>query len=422
MLCRPSLTTFPGWIQTLPIDILPPFTILTKGIQQEAVGKFIAKPVTLFAFPNGATPGCGLELAFSVNFTFALMPQSGSTGPSSFAFVIAAKAKAGTAARVGYGGVGNGSIAVVFNMDGSNQNVGLNTNGGQEPILSEPSPFTLTDGYAYKVWVDYEPGDPGTEGRIRVFLAGADAKPEQPLQQERLSLCAVLQGGVQQQAFSFGFVASTAVKPFQLLGILFSSVQTGFRSTNPKPLPVRDQALGLSISEATFAPSRASPFPRYVSSDLEFTNTKADSWRISDLTTWDSVDFLKWPVKNQQDCNACWAYAVVASVEAAYGIAKWATAPQLSVGSLFALMGLSDSDKCSAGGSPTEAFETLTALDASSGLTGASDPATTYPVQAFERAQFKGYVGLMLAVQRQPVVVHIEASARTFVMYDAVSM
>ncbi|CAI5535180.1 unnamed protein product, partial [Closterium sp. Naga37s-1] len=362
------------WIQTSPIDILPPFTVLTKGTQQKPVGRFIAKPVTLFAFPNAATPGCGLELAFSVNFTFALMPQPGFTAPSSFAFVIAAKAKAGAAARVGYGGAGTGSIAVVFNMDGSNQQVGLSINGGEEPLVSEPSTFTLTDGYAYKVWVDYEPGDPGTEGRIRVFLAGADGKPVEPLLQERLSLCAVLQGGVKQQAFSFGFTVSTAVMPFQLHGILFSSVQTGFRSTNPKPVPVRDQALGLSLSEATFAPSHASPFPRYVSSDFELTKTKADSWRISDLTTWDSVDFLKWPVKNQQDCHACWAYAVVASVEAAYGIAKWGAAPQLSVEALFALMGLSDSDKCSAGGSPTEAFEKLVALDATSGLTGDSDP------------------------------------------------
>ncbi|CAI6000967.1 unnamed protein product [Closterium sp. NIES-65] len=165
--------------------------------------------------------------------------------------------------------------------------------------------------------------------------------------------------------------------------------------------------------------------------------------------------------------DACWAYAVVASVEAAYGIAKQQSAPRLSVEGLFALMGLTDSDKCSAGGSPTQAFEMLTALDASSGFTGDSDPATTalsaplaplssfitlpsspklthfpsfpmqcnnaalssnnaslswsqvttYQVQAFERARFKGYVGLMPAVQRQPVVVHIEASP-TFMLYD----
>ncbi|GJP59855.1 hypothetical protein CLOP_g15504 [Closterium sp. NIES-67] len=93
-------------------------------------------------------------------------------------------------------------------------------------------------------------------------------------------------------------------------------------------------------------------------------------------------------------------------------------APQLSVESLFAAMGLTDTDKCTAGGSPTEAFEKLVTLDAGTALTGDTDPATRYPVHAFERTQFKGYVGLMLAVQCQPVVVHIEASAATFVGYD----
>ncbi|CAI5535172.1 unnamed protein product [Closterium sp. Naga37s-1] len=133
-------------------------------------------------------------------------------------------------------------------------------------------------------------------------------------------------------------------------------------------------ALGLSLSESTFAPSRASPFSRYVSADFKLSATKADSWSIRDFHTWDNVPFLNWPVKNQNDCNACWAYAVVASVEAAYGIAKQQSAPRLSVEGLFALMGLTDSDKCSAGGSPTQAFETLTALDAASGLTVDSDP------------------------------------------------
>ncbi|CAI6000959.1 unnamed protein product [Closterium sp. NIES-65] len=184
-----------------------------------------AAQCSAFCGISNTTAACGGRGL--VNFTFALMPQPGFTAPSSFAFVIAAKAKAGAAARVGYGGAGSGSIAVVFNMDGSNQQVGLSINGGEEPLVSEPSTFTLTDGYAYKVWVDYEPGDPGTEGRIRVFLAGADGKPVEPLLQERLSLCAVLQGGVKQQAFSFGFTVSTAVMPFQLHGILFSSVQTG---------------------------------------------------------------------------------------------------------------------------------------------------------------------------------------------------
>ncbi|CAI5463008.1 unnamed protein product, partial [Closterium sp. Yama58-4] len=399
-----------------PRSILPPFAILTKGTKKETAGKFVAKPVTLFMYQPGVTSGCGLELAFKVNFTFALVPQSGTAGSNGFAFVIAAKPKVGKPGGVGYRGMGPRSMAVVFDTlqsDAGEQHVGLSVNGTEEPLVKAVSPFTFTDGSPYTVWVDYEPGAPNS---IQVFLAKSYVKPVEPLLQGKVSLCAVLQPGVKQPAFSFGFVASTTVKPFQLQGIYSSAVQTG--APSPKPVQLSEQALGLSLSEATFAPTRASPFSRYVSADFKLSATKADSWSIRDFHTWDSVPFLNWPVKNQNDCSACWAYAVVASVEAAYGIAKQQSAPQLSVPSLFALMGLSDSDKCSAGGSPTQAFETLTALDASSGLTAASDPATRYPVQAFERAQFKGYVGLMLAVQRQPVVVHIEASAPTFMQYD----
>ncbi|CAI5462989.1 unnamed protein product [Closterium sp. Yama58-4] len=398
------------------MNILPPFTVLTKGTQQETLGRFLAKPVTLFLYPPGVASGCGVELPFRVNFTFALMPQSGTAGSNGFALVIAAKPKVGKPGGVGYSGLGSQSMAIVFDTlqdNAGEQHVGLSINGTEECLVKEVSPFTLTDGDSYKVWVDYEPGDPGT---IQVFLADSKSKPEAPLLQGRVSLCAVLQPGVKQAAFSFGFVASTTVKPFQLQGITSSVVQTGV--PKPKVVQIKDQALGLSLSEATFAPSRGSPFSRYVSSDFELSATNKDAWRLRDFHTWDSLPFLGWPVKNQEGCNACWAYAVVASVEAAYGIAKQQSAPQLSVEALFTLMGLSDSDKCSAGGSPTLAFETLTALDATSGLTAASDPATTYPVQSFERTQFKGYVGLMLAVQNQPVVVHIQASAATFLLYD----
>ncbi|CAI6000985.1 unnamed protein product [Closterium sp. NIES-65] len=374
---------------------------------------------------------CGLELAFTVNFTFALLPHSGRAGPSGFAFVIAATAKAGKPGGVGYSGMGARSIAITFDIKESHQRMGLNMNGRGEPVVSKVSPFMLTDGNSYTAWVDYEPGDPGT---FRVFLASSNEKPEEPLLlQKGVSLCAVLRPRVKQQraAFSFGFTASTA---FQLHGILFSAVQTGKAILgSPKPHSLASvlifrlvfsstgapssKVVQTKEQEATFAPTRASPFSRYVSADFKLSATRADSWSIRDFHTWDNVPFLNWPVKNQNDCNACWAYAVVASVEAAYGIAKQQSAPRLSVEGLFALMGLTDSDKCFAGGSPTQAFETLTALDASSGLTGDSDLATTYPVQAFERAQFKGYVGLMLAVQRQPVVVHIEASP-TFMLYD----
>ncbi|CAI5992092.1 unnamed protein product [Closterium sp. NIES-65] len=156
---------------------------------------------------------------------------------------------------------------------------------------------------------------------------------------------------------------------------------TPLHPTHPSPshtrLPTPSlAAYGLNVSVETYAPQQASPFPRYVSADYRVAADKKDSWRFSDYHSWDSVPFLGWPVKDQTTCSeshlhqrtpcpadACWAYAVVASIEAAYGIATRQEAPRLSVDSLFTLMGLTTAaDRCSAGGSPTEAFEKLRAL------------------------------------------------------------
>ncbi|CAI5465320.1 unnamed protein product [Closterium sp. Yama58-4] len=79
-------------------------------------------------------------------------------------------------------------------------------------------------------------------------------------------------------------------------------------------------------------------------------------------------------------------------------------------------------DACDSG-SPTLAFEKLVKMAASGGGLDNITESTTSPpakatVQGFERTAFKGYFGLMLAVWQQPVVVHIEASAASFVSYD----
>ncbi|CAI5536901.1 unnamed protein product, partial [Closterium sp. Naga37s-1] len=163
-------------------------------------------------------------------------------------------------------------------------------------------------------------------------------------------------------------------------------------------------AYGLTVSAATFRPARASPFTRYVSASYTLTQSgQQDAWLLRDPSSWD-VPWLSWPVKDQDACNACWAYAVVASIEAAYGIATNKAAPQLSVESLFAAMGLTTAEgKCSAGGSPTDAFEKLLALPKGGvalavNATASGVPASTrkravvkyYPIQGFERTRFKG--------------------------------
>ncbi|CAI5470311.1 unnamed protein product [Closterium sp. Yama58-4] len=409
--------------------ILPPSTVLTTGTKKEKVGTFTADPVPLFVYEKGReNPGCGFELAFSVNFTFTLSPM-GKAVSNGFAFVVSAKNTVGSDAGVGYGGMDTRSTAVEFDvlqtkahLDMKDQHVGLNIQGRDISIAAAKSPFMLTDKKAYTAWVDYAPGDPGT---ILVYLSNTTVKPAKPLLERRLSLCALLQPGppqaeqVEQQrprAFYFGFVASTTVKPFMIHTILSSALRTdapparGTVNINP--------AYGLNIALNTYVPTKASPFPRYVSADYRVSAGQKDSWVFRDLHSWDAVPFLGWPVKDQGDCNACWAFAVVSSIEEAYGIATYLEVPKLSVNSIFTAMGLTtQEDRCTAGGSPTEAFEKLLALP-KGGLNMEINLNVTYPIQGFERTAFKGYVGLLLAVQQQPVVVHIEASAVSFTKYD----
>ncbi|CAI6002908.1 unnamed protein product [Closterium sp. NIES-65] len=397
------------------------FNCVADGTQKETGGEFTADPVPLFVYGAGqVVSGCGVQLAFRANFTFSLAPQSGRAGNNGFAFVVSATDRVGNGSGVGYGGMDTRSMAVEFDTlrdklhgDMSTPHVGLNIQGQDQSIAAVKSPFQLTNRKAYTAWVDYEPGEPGT---IQVFLAATEVKPAQPLLERRLALCEVLQAGAEQQAFYFGFVASTTVKPFQMHLILKSGVHTGLPAPR-KPVDIIP-AFGLTLSVASYAPVGASPFMRYMSADYRVLANQQSAWQVSGSHSWDSMPFLGWPVKNQKDCSASWAYAVVASVEAAYGIALNSEAPRLSVDSLFAAMGLTSlTAKCMAGGSPAAAFERLITLPAG-GLTTDSKPPSKYPIQGFERTRFKGHVGLMLAVRRQPVVVHIEASSTSFVQYD----
>ncbi|CAI5467701.1 unnamed protein product [Closterium sp. Yama58-4] len=424
-------------------------TILTKGTEEATTGVFTAGRFDVATYQT-VTDGCGADLPIRVEFTFFMFPSAGGTSKAGqgLAFVISATNAAGTGGEgggVGYAGMDARSIAVEFDTftdaahgDMPGHHVGLNTGGSATSIKAVRSPFTLNNQRTYTAWIDYKPGDPGGPGTLSVYLAASGDKPETPLLESPLSLCDVLQPSEMDRWFYFGFVASSVAPYQQQHAILVSFIETGLTVPTPsKPVPssVISPAYGLSVSQTTFRPASASPFTRYVSAAYALSGQQ-DAWLLRDPSSWD-VPWLSWPIKDQDDCNACWAYAVVASIEAAYGIATNKAAPQLSVDSLFAAMGLTtQSKKCTKGGSPTEAFEKLLALP-KKGLTLATNnmtistniiasvlppsnraPVKYYPVQGFERTRFKGYVGLMLAVQRQPVVVHIQASAPTFAAYD----
>ncbi|CAI5498699.1 unnamed protein product [Closterium sp. Naga37s-1] len=163
-----------------PLDkaILQPSTVLMAGVKAEAKGMFTSDPVPLFVYENGREdPGCGFELAFSVNFTFALSPKA-KAASNGFAFVVSATKTVGSSVDVGFGGMDERSMAIEFDVL---------QNKPAKPVLNR--------------WLSLcavlKPGPPQGEGL-----------PEQP------------------RAFYFGFVASTTVKPFMIQTILSSALRT----------------------------------------------------------------------------------------------------------------------------------------------------------------------------------------------------
>ena len=76
------------------------------------------------------------------------------------------------------------------------------------------------------------------------------------------------------------------------------------------------------------------------------------------------------------------------------------------------------------GGRPADALAYLAEQgQQGQGLEGAyagSQVSSLFPVVSFDSASFYGWFGILLAVQRQPVIVHIEATASSFVNYDGV--
>ncbi|CAI7863569.1 unnamed protein product [Closterium sp. NIES-53] len=128
--------------------------------------------------------------------------------------------------------------------------------------------------------------------------------------------------------------------------------------------------LGFTLAEATFTTSGVNRFFRYASAGAlqppaagaaaaGASAEEEQQWAVATNMTWIRPDLLpSWPVPNQAGCGDCWAYVVVASIEAVYAILSAnGSLPVFSVSSLVAEM----KADCS-GGSPSKAFQYLLAV------------------------------------------------------------
>ncbi|CAI5977929.1 unnamed protein product [Closterium sp. NIES-65] len=431
---------------------------------------FLQLPIPLFSFSLKAG-ACGRPLAFTVYFSFSIlkpatasraaMTAAGDAGDG-FAFVIAATDAAtggssgsgdgsGGGGSLGYAGMDERSIAVEFDTakstdanDPDNNHVGVSVRGNTSSIATAKAPFTLNDGRPKQAWIVYEPSPSssggaasgsatygssnssgGGAGWLRVFLsAKGSPRPSKAVVVMQVSLCEFLQPTAAEASFLMGFTASSSDSP-QLHSILEWNITTG-------------QQFGFQFSEASLAPVGANLFFRYASAGVQAvlpaggeggeggSGKEEEVWVVSQAFSWTDQG-LSWPVQNQGACGDCWAYAVVGSIEMAYGILSNLTVvPHLSVTQLRSALGAS----CSQGNSPSQAFQYLVTLNAKSKVGLTEDGGTgvvskpsggAFRVNGFERTAFHGWFGLLLAVQRQPVVVHVQATVPSFLDYDGLS-
>ncbi|CAI5467544.1 unnamed protein product, partial [Closterium sp. Yama58-4] len=433
---------------------------LTPSQSSKAGSVFLAARVPLFSYQL-IGDSCGRQLAFSSSFSFTLTRPAAS-GSEGFAFVVAFDATPPTtpvAGGMGYAGMGARSVAVEFdtsmdagNSDPDSNHVGINTGGSVVSVVTAKPSFPLNDGTAKYAWIEY---DPSSSGSLRVFLSSkASPRPTTPLLSARISLCEELAPSPSEYTFATGFTAASATQPQSHV------VSSWTLSTHFPIQPTPDAALGFTFSEAALSLSGMNLFFRYASSGSVAAVGGNDVYGVRPAASWFRPNFT-WPVKTQTTCGDCWAYAVVGSIEAAYSILANTSAVQpLSVEQLKAAMKVG----CS-GSTPSQAFQLLLKLaqkggglvlesQASTGNSkkavvkaGSSNPLcspllkplakllgvscgngsanprlpTTFPIKGFESTSFYGWFGLLLAVQRQPVVVHIEASADSFKNYDGLS-
>ncbi|CAI5470340.1 unnamed protein product [Closterium sp. Yama58-4] len=455
---------------------------LTPAQPSKAGSVFLAARVPLFSYQL-IGDSCGRELAFSSSFSFTLTRPAAS-GSEGFAFVVAFDATPPTtpvAGGMGYAGMGARSVAVEFdtskdagNSDPDSNHMGINTGGNVTSVVTANMSTSLNDGKPKHVWIEY---DPSSSGSLRVFLSSqASPRPTTPLLSARISLCEELAPSPSEYTFAIGFTAASATQPQSHVvsawtlstcectsASILSLVVAAFLLANRFNFPVQptpDAARGFTFSEAALSLSGINIFFRYASSGSVAAENGNDVYGVPPTASWARPDFT-WPVKTQTTCGDCWAYAVVGSVEAALGIlANTSAAPVLSVEQLKAAMKVG----CS-GSTPSQAFQLLLKLaqkggglvldsqwpaekgkkaakEGSSsplcspllkplaklfGVSCGNGPATPrqlpsgIPISGFESTSFYGWFGLLLAVQRQPVVVHIEASAPTFKNYDGLS-
>ncbi|CAI7733673.1 unnamed protein product [Closterium sp. NIES-54] len=410
---------------------------LTTLALNEWGAALLTAPTRLFSYGLRKS-GCGRPFAFSASFAFQSTPEAGKKSAGGVAFVIAATdtAATGDVTGLGYSGLGQRSVAVEFDgfqdkaltiKDMSANHVGVNLNGNPMSVAAITSPLVAGDGKVKFAWIDYVPLSDAA-GTLSVFVAATAVKPAKAVLSAALSLCSVLAPVEGDESFHVGFTGASSALVGQRNVILNYSLSTSLPSAlSPKPTVA--YPTGFAFTKDAFSSLNANRFSRHVSVAATTTPSPVLAWSPKPDVNWNNTGLL-WPIKDQLKCADSWAFALVSSIEAAYSIVG-----NLSRSTVFNVDPLRTSLKSNCkGGSPVSGLQFLvTSGKTGGGLTAKATytrplgsaslkrgkPAVpTFPIAGWERTPGMGWFGLLLAVQQQPVVVTIQATAPSFISYN----
>ncbi|CAI5458527.1 unnamed protein product [Closterium sp. Yama58-4] len=442
---------------------------------------FTPQPITLFLSTNKKQP-CDQPIAFSVSFTFRMTPGAATSGNSiageGLAFVVTALAPQGAAAGVGLGGLGKRSVAVEFDSvlsvkhsDPNDNHVGVNVGGSPVSLASATAPLILNDAHTKHAWIHYDPTSAST---LRVFLSASRQQPSKAVLTARVSLCSALKPTLGNASFLFGFVAAalnksqrhdilswkiTTCKAFGQVALAEEVAAGSEGGSVPSTFHYASHAFQAE-SPVTRLYWNLPPFVSWMRNEATWPVKNQHGCGMAQMAWMGVIDGI-WNCSIADSS----AYAVVAAVEAAYSIASIGSQPpRLSVDQLRLALssncddmpprdvlaflvaatrkgeGLVDDTAAAAAAAAASPHsmvsagrrERLAAVSRSEwgcAYCFVDSPASLpvlpvfqkikyYGIQSFEETSFDRWLGLLLAVQRQPVVVRIEASAQSFFEYD----
>ncbi|GJP55415.1 hypothetical protein CLOM_g14369 [Closterium sp. NIES-68] len=283
-------------------------------------------------------------------------------------------------------GVEFDSVLSVKHSDPNDNHVGVNVGGSPVSLASATAPLILNDAQTKHAWIHYDPTSGGTLRRHDILWWNIET-----------GIPPAVDWKSQTPGSAFGMVAS---REEMAAGSEGEMVPSSFHYASIAFLPNAD---GLP------------------------------SWDLPPYVSW-MRDESTWPVNNQHGCAESSVYAVVAAVEAAYSImGNLFQPPRLSVEHVRGALSSNCDDM-----SPRDVLAFLAAATrkggglvdeaAAAGSSQRSLPSAGrrerlqkpkyYGIQGFEETSFGGWLGLLLAVQRQPVVVRLEASTPSFLDYN----